>query len=270
MSRPEGDALARYGNNLLPIDYEPREPTSPVFAYPYARTRESLEHLRRSRPAACGHGYKMQFVNPATGGYADADHGAFVQLLPEGFAGSGYRSTDGSVFHVIEGAGAVIVGEQRIALRRPRHVRGAGVAAVPVRGARRRRAVQLLRPAGAARARSVARRAAVGVTPILLSPVLFNHADAAWFACLGLPLAPADLRDARAYSRRSNTRPEIAIAAGLRLEARPRRSPAIPTGTAAWWAREEAERERLMRVAQDRLGHGALLERLTAATETGV
>ncbi len=48
VSRPEGDALARYGNNLLPVDYEPQAESSPVFAYPYARTRESLEHLRRS------------------------------------------------------------------------------------------------------------------------------------------------------------------------------------------------------------------------------
>ena len=54
VSRPEGDSLARYGNNLLPIDYEPASRTSPVFAYPYARTRESLEHLRACRRAARG------------------------------------------------------------------------------------------------------------------------------------------------------------------------------------------------------------------------
>ena len=117
VSRPEGDSLARFGNNLLPIDYEPAGRTSPVFAYPYARTRESLEHLRRGGPLHPAHGYKMQFVNPATGGYAMPTMATFVQLLPAGFAGQGYRSTDGTVFHVIEGEGTAVIGDQRFALR---------------------------------------------------------------------------------------------------------------------------------------------------------
>src|SRR4029453_11327305 len=41
--RPEGDALARYGANMLPFDYEPRpaDPTR-VVVYPFERTRASL------------------------------------------------------------------------------------------------------------------------------------------------------------------------------------------------------------------------------------
>ncbi len=117
VSRPEGDSLARFGNNLLPIDYEPASRTSPVFAYPYARTRESLEQLRHAGPPHPAHGYKMQFVNPATGGYAMPTMATFVQLLPGGFAGQGYRSTDGAVFHVIEGEGTAVIGDQRFALR---------------------------------------------------------------------------------------------------------------------------------------------------------
>ncbi len=109
VSRPEGDALARYGNNLLPIDYQPAHASSPVFAYPYARTRETLEHLRRAGPGHPAHGYKMQFINPATGGFAMPTIAAFVQLLPAGFAGQGYRCTDGAVFHCIEGAGSVTI-----------------------------------------------------------------------------------------------------------------------------------------------------------------
>lgn len=115
LSRPEGDALARYGNNLLPVDYTPQTPASPVFAYPYARTRESLAQLARNGPPHAAHGYKMRFVNPASGGPAMPTMAAFVQLLPAGFAGCGYRSTDGAVFHVIEGTGAVTVGGRRLA-----------------------------------------------------------------------------------------------------------------------------------------------------------
>ena len=113
--RPEGDALTRYGGNLLPIDYEPRGLSSPVFAYPYARTRETLEQLCRNGPAHSVHGYKMQYVNPTTGGAPMPTIGAFVQLLPAGFKGGAYRCTDGTVFHCIEGAGAVTVEGQRIA-----------------------------------------------------------------------------------------------------------------------------------------------------------
>ena len=115
VTRPEGDALTRYGGNLLPIDYEPRGLSSPVFAYPYARTRETLEQLCRNGPAHSVHGYKMQYVNPTTGGAPMPTIGAFVQLLPAGFKGGAYRCTDGTVFHCIEGAGAVTVEGQRIA-----------------------------------------------------------------------------------------------------------------------------------------------------------
>jgi gentisate 1,2-dioxygenase len=114
VSRTEGDALARYGNNLLPVDYSPESLASPVFAYPYSRTRESLAVLACNGPPHEAHGYKMRFVNPATGGPAMPSMAAFVQLLPAGFNGRGYRSTDGAVFHVIEGQGAVRVGGQRL------------------------------------------------------------------------------------------------------------------------------------------------------------
>lgn len=113
LTRAEGDALARYGNTLLPVDYAPASLSSPLFAYPYARTRESLAHLARNGVPHAAHGYKMQFVNPATGGYAMPTMAAFVQLLPAGFHGADYRGTDGSVFHVIEGTGQVGIGAQR-------------------------------------------------------------------------------------------------------------------------------------------------------------
>jgi gentisate 1,2-dioxygenase len=115
LSRREGDALARYGNNLLPVDHAPESLASPMFAYPYVRTRASLDVLARNGPPHAAHGYKMRFVNPATGGPAMPSMAAFVQQLPAGFRGCRYRSTDGAVFHVIEGQGAVHVGGQRMA-----------------------------------------------------------------------------------------------------------------------------------------------------------
>jgi len=108
--RPEGDAWLRYGNNLLPIAFQPRNATSPVFAYPYAKSRQSLLQLAKVDKPHASHGHKMEFVNPATGGPAMPTMGAYIQHLPKGFSGRPYRSTDGTVFSVIEGGGRVVIG----------------------------------------------------------------------------------------------------------------------------------------------------------------
>jgi gentisate 1,2-dioxygenase len=55
------------------------------------------------------HGHKMEFINPANGGPAMPTMGAYVQWLPRGFSGKPARSTDGTVYSVIEGEGTVTV-----------------------------------------------------------------------------------------------------------------------------------------------------------------
>ena len=115
VAKAEGDALARYGANLLPLEYEAGSATTPIFNYPYARTREALQKIRRNGDPHPSHGFKMQYVNPATGGYPMPTIGAFVQLLPSGFAGRPSRATDGTVYCVIEGRGRSRVGDQSFA-----------------------------------------------------------------------------------------------------------------------------------------------------------
>jgi gentisate 1,2-dioxygenase len=110
VARPAGDALARYGANMLPVDYKPGTLTSPVFAYPYARTREALERLSRGTAIDACHGHKMRYINPATGGHAMPTIATFMQLLPSGFSGQSYRSTDATVFVGVEGSGRTRVG----------------------------------------------------------------------------------------------------------------------------------------------------------------
>lgn len=112
VTRPVGDSLARYGAGLLPVDYEPASATSPVFNYPYARTREALEQMRKTREWDPCHGLKMQYVNPATGDYAMPTIAAFMQLLPRGFGAAPYRSTDATIFSVVEGRGRTTIGER--------------------------------------------------------------------------------------------------------------------------------------------------------------
>jgi gentisate 1,2-dioxygenase len=116
VSRGEGASLARYGNNLKPLGaVAPFGKTSPIFSYPYERSRETLARLaKEGDPDPC-HGWKMEFINPLTGGPAMPTIGTFIQLLPKGFRSSPYRSTDGTVYAVAEGKGKVKIGGEEFA-----------------------------------------------------------------------------------------------------------------------------------------------------------
>lgn len=111
VTRNEGDAPARYGANLLPLEYKPASLSAPVFSYPYSRSREALDKLYRNGPVDPCHGIKLQYINPATGGYPMPTIGAFLQLLPAGFKGSAYRCTDATIYCVAEGRGRSMIGE---------------------------------------------------------------------------------------------------------------------------------------------------------------
>ena len=102
-TKPEGDALARYGANMVPVDFwqTPAEPTR-VFVYPYERSRGALEAVARGTPDP-HHGFKLRYVNPATGASPMPTMGTFMQWLPKGFATRPSRCTDGTVLVCLEG-----------------------------------------------------------------------------------------------------------------------------------------------------------------------
>lgn len=114
ITRATGDSLARYGANLLPVDYERKGPVSPIFNYPYARSREALEQMRQQDEWDPCHGLKMRYINPVDGGSAMPTISPFIQLLPKGFKTETYRSTDATVFTAVEGSGTTTVGEHTI------------------------------------------------------------------------------------------------------------------------------------------------------------
>lgn len=113
VSRPDGDAAARFGANLLPLDYRPKGAACPLLRYPYDRTREALDRLAQQGDPDPSHGYKLRYANPTTGGHAFPTMAAFMQWLPKGHAGRRYRSTDGAVFCVAEGRGSATVGDAK-------------------------------------------------------------------------------------------------------------------------------------------------------------
>ena len=113
--KKEGDSSVRYGNNMVPLGPVPTSKTSPIFNYPYERSLETLEALAHHQgPDPC-HGWKMQFINPLTGAFAMPTIGAFIQRLPRRFMSSPYRSTDGTIYSVAEGAGMVRIGTESFA-----------------------------------------------------------------------------------------------------------------------------------------------------------
>jgi gentisate 1,2-dioxygenase len=113
VARAEGDAGARYGAGLLPVEHRARGAASPLLSYPYERTREALEQLAKSGAPDPAHGYKLRYANPATGGHAFPTMAVFMQWLPKGHRGRRYRSTDGAVYCVVEGSGKVAIGGER-------------------------------------------------------------------------------------------------------------------------------------------------------------
>ena len=88
-------------------------PRTPPLRYPYARTRAALAQLAKNAPPHLAHGVKMRYTNPATGDNVFPTMAAFMHLLQKGFVGCNYRCTDGAVFCVIEGRGAIYFGDER-------------------------------------------------------------------------------------------------------------------------------------------------------------
>jgi gentisate 1,2-dioxygenase len=109
---PEGSSYARYGANMAPVRRVNTGLTSPIFSYPYSRTREALHALERNSEIDAWHGIKMKYINPTTGGWAMPTIGTCMQLLSKGFKGKPHRSTDGTVYCVTEGRGSAQIGDR--------------------------------------------------------------------------------------------------------------------------------------------------------------
>jgi gentisate 1,2-dioxygenase len=105
-AREDGDSLDRYGSGVLPDGAPVELKRSPVINYTYARTRPILERLKRAGDVDPRHGARVRYVNPMTGGWVMPTMGAHLALLPKGFKGESYRSTDGMIFVCAEGQGS--------------------------------------------------------------------------------------------------------------------------------------------------------------------
>jgi gentisate 1,2-dioxygenase len=111
VERAEGNSYARFGYNMAPVRHGHKSATSPIFSYPYTRSREALHTLQRQEPVDPWHGFKLRYTNPLTGGYPMPTIATYLQLLPAGFRGKTHRATDGAVYCVVEGSGIAHIGD---------------------------------------------------------------------------------------------------------------------------------------------------------------
>lgn len=109
VTQPTGHSLYSYGNGLLPHGFERSEPRSPMFWWPYDRTRETLQALRECDPPDPHLGLRMDFIDPTSGQSPIKTMTASMTLFPAGFRGEPYRAISGSVMTVVEGSGTVTV-----------------------------------------------------------------------------------------------------------------------------------------------------------------
>jgi len=115
VGRPEGDALARYGAGLLPIEGgSPFGKSSPIFNYPFERTRAALASVAAAGNLDPHWSATLRYANPMDGGWAMPTIASWMTHLPAGTATAKQRSTDGIIVAVAEGRGVARIGDKRI------------------------------------------------------------------------------------------------------------------------------------------------------------
>jgi gentisate 1,2-dioxygenase len=109
--RPDYDSEFRYGRSMLPDFQKNTGRSSPLLNYRYGPARDALYVLSRNGPVDPHHGFRLNYVNPMTGGAVMPTISASLQLLPEGMQTDPYSSTDSCVFAVVEGSGSSTIGD---------------------------------------------------------------------------------------------------------------------------------------------------------------
>ena len=113
VTRPEGDALARFGEGLLPIEVKSRYGlTTPILNYPYERTRDALLQAARGEDPDPHLATTLRYSNPLDGGWTTPTLSTWMTYVPKGFKTKPVRSTESMVMAVAEGRGAVTAGEK--------------------------------------------------------------------------------------------------------------------------------------------------------------
>jgi len=117
ITRPEGDSNARYGEGLVPLTASsPYGATTPIFNYPYSKTRPALLAAAGGAAPDPHDGVALRYANPLDGGWPMPTISAWMVHLPAGFETAPIRSTDGQVMCLVEGRMQAQFGETDLTL----------------------------------------------------------------------------------------------------------------------------------------------------------
>ena len=109
-----GDVAYARGGVVPTVAFERRAPGYPMLRYPWTEARAALLALGSDRPAQ--EAVQVTYVNPETGGDAQNILGYYATMLRPGQTLRLPVRSPAAIFHLIEGAADVVVGEQRFAL----------------------------------------------------------------------------------------------------------------------------------------------------------
>lgn len=112
LDKPDDASARLFDGAMAPANARPSHVTSPIINYRYRRARALLDDLALHYPIDPNLGHAIKYLNPQTGDWAMPTIATQMRLLPAGFETESYRSTDSTVFVVVEGRGSSRVGDE--------------------------------------------------------------------------------------------------------------------------------------------------------------
>lgn len=105
ITRPDDSSMTEYGLAMAPAGRPRQARVSPIINYPYAKADAVLKSLAAREAPDAWRGYVLDYLNPLSGDWAMPTLATSMRRLPQGFTAKPYRSTDTTVFIVVEGRG---------------------------------------------------------------------------------------------------------------------------------------------------------------------
>lgn len=112
LDKPDDASARLYGGAMAPANAQRRGVTSPIINYRYREARKLLDELAAHYPIDPNLGHAIKYLNPLTGDWAMPTIATQMRMLPAGFETEPYRSTDSTVFVVVQGRGTSRIGER--------------------------------------------------------------------------------------------------------------------------------------------------------------
>lgn len=105
--RPPGYSRQRFGAARSPADKDWAVP----FHYPWPDTEKTLHLMAQAGEVDPYDGVLLSYANPVTGGYTSRNLACYIQMLRPGEKTRTHRHTGIAIYHVFEGTGVTLVGQ---------------------------------------------------------------------------------------------------------------------------------------------------------------